>query len=444
MTPVSQKAGFNVVDPGRFDLPANNFTPEIELQIGRRRDRPRRHSRTRFHHLLESVRRSRASSRKSSPPARSANSRRASIPTATARSISSIEVWWSKFHPYSSEPHRAIFDGTRRGLREGGQPAGLDGPRLPPFAPGSCRRRAENDAEARRSGIDPRRVARQRLQVDRRARQLQDRAVAQHAARRRCVGGQWRKGKKWPLELAIVDNKLVAEHSRCNGQPEPMTYRLNAGASRRGETGWRCSNSRRCRAPLAGSTVIDRLDLQGRGAARSSAFSGRTAPARRTLFNMIAGVLPPSGGRILFEGARHHGDEAVGPLPARHRPHLSGPKALHPYERVRERAGRRPCMAATCRWRVPRAKPKRCWQRVGLAHRALTLPAGQLALLDMKQLELAKALAAAAAAAAARRNRRRPDRGRMRDPARHDPRGPSRRRHRSSGSSMSSRRCGGW
>ena len=45
--------------------------------------------------------------------------------------------------------------------------------------------------------------------------------------------------------------------------------------------------------------------------------------------------------------------------------------------------------------------------RVGLAHRAV-VPAGRLAFLDMKQLELAKALALRTAALVARRNRGRP------------------------------------
>jgi branched-chain amino acid transport system substrate-binding protein len=37
------------------------------------------------------------------------------------------------------------------------------------------------------------------------------------------AAGQWRKGKKWPLELVIVDNKLAPDVP-VGGEPEPMTY----------------------------------------------------------------------------------------------------------------------------------------------------------------------------------------------------------------------------
>lgn len=37
------------------------------------------------------------------------------------------------------------------------------------------------------------------------------------------VAGQWRKGKKCPLELVIVD-KSLAPNIPVNGEPEPMPY----------------------------------------------------------------------------------------------------------------------------------------------------------------------------------------------------------------------------
>jgi branched-chain amino acid transport system substrate-binding protein len=39
----------------------------------------------------------------------------------------------------------------------------------------------------------------------------------------KCVAGQWRKGKRWPLELVIVDNTQVPSVP-LQGTPEPMVY----------------------------------------------------------------------------------------------------------------------------------------------------------------------------------------------------------------------------
>jgi len=39
----------------------------------------------------------------------------------------------------------------------------------------------------------------------------------------RCVSGQWRKGKKWPLDPVIVDTNAVP-HVPLGGQPELMKY----------------------------------------------------------------------------------------------------------------------------------------------------------------------------------------------------------------------------
>jgi len=44
-----------------------------------------------------------------------------------------------------------------------------------------------------------------------------------NTAETRCVVGQWRKGKKWPLEFVIVDN-AAAPNVPVGGQPELMSY----------------------------------------------------------------------------------------------------------------------------------------------------------------------------------------------------------------------------
>ena len=118
---------------------------------------------------------------------------------------------------------------------------------------------------------------------------------------------------------------------------------------------------------------------------------GPNGAGKTTLFNMIAGVLAPSRGRIVFGGrditlmkAWDRCRLGIGrtyqiPKPFTH---------MSVFENV--------LAAALHGGKMPLARAKEEAEavllRVGLAHHA-RLPAGQLALLDMKQLELAKALA---------------------------------------------------
>jgi branched-chain amino acid transport system ATP-binding protein len=141
---------------------------------------------------------------------------------------------------------------------------------------------------------------------------------------------------------------------------------------------------------FGGLKVIDRLNL----AVEPGEILGILGPngaGKTTLFNMITGVLPPSGGRVLFEGRDI--------------------TATKPWDRCRLGIGRtyqvpKPfthmsvfenvLVAAVHGGRLSLRHAKHeaeaSLHRTGLAHRA-PLAAGQLALLDSKQLELAKALA---------------------------------------------------
>jgi branched-chain amino acid transport system ATP-binding protein len=141
---------------------------------------------------------------------------------------------------------------------------------------------------------------------------------------------------------------------------------------------------------FGGLSVIDRLDLRVE-AGEILGILGPNGAGKTTLFNMIAGVLPPSGGRILFEGAD------ITALSPWHRCRLGigrtyqTPKPfghMSVFENVLVAAvhGARLSMAEAA------TEAEGVLARTGLAHRALA-PAGRLGLLDMKQLELAKALA---------------------------------------------------
>jgi branched-chain amino acid transport system ATP-binding protein len=141
---------------------------------------------------------------------------------------------------------------------------------------------------------------------------------------------------------------------------------------------------------FGGLIVIDRINFSV-GEGEIVGILGPNGAGKTTLFNMIAGVLSPSSGRILF-GQRD----------------ITGMRA---WDRCRLGIGRtyqvpRPfahmsvfenvLVAATHGGRLSlkraRSEAEAVLGRVGLADRAM-ISAGRLGLLDMKQLELAKALA---------------------------------------------------
>jgi branched-chain amino acid transport system ATP-binding protein len=141
---------------------------------------------------------------------------------------------------------------------------------------------------------------------------------------------------------------------------------------------------------FGGLAVINRLDFTVE-VGEIVGILGPNGAGKTTLFNMIAGVLPVSGGRVLFEGADitrmkpwHRCRLGIGrtyqtPKPFSH---------MSVFENV--------LAAAVHGGRLSKARAavaaESVLRRTGLLGRA-AVPAGQLALLDMKQLELAKAMA---------------------------------------------------
>jgi branched-chain amino acid transport system ATP-binding protein len=141
---------------------------------------------------------------------------------------------------------------------------------------------------------------------------------------------------------------------------------------------------------FGGLRVIDSVDLEV-DHGEILGVLGPNGAGKTTLFNMIAGVLPPSGGRVLYRGrditqmkpwARCRlgiGRTYQVPKPFTH---------MSVFENVLAAA----VHGGNLSLAHGKARADAALARVGLTHRAM-VPAGQLALLDTKQLELAKALA---------------------------------------------------
>jgi branched-chain amino acid transport system ATP-binding protein len=141
---------------------------------------------------------------------------------------------------------------------------------------------------------------------------------------------------------------------------------------------------------FGGLVVIDRLSFKVEQG-EIVGILGPNGAGKTTLFNMIAGVLPPSGGRIVFE------DHDITPMKAWHRCRMGiGRTYQIPKPFTHMSVFENVLAAAVHGGKMPlthaKVEAEAVLERVGLAHHA-RVAAGQLALLDTKQLELAKALA---------------------------------------------------
>jgi branched-chain amino acid transport system ATP-binding protein len=141
---------------------------------------------------------------------------------------------------------------------------------------------------------------------------------------------------------------------------------------------------------FGGLNVIDRLDFTVE-AGEIVGILGPNGAGKTTLFNMIGGVLSPSAGRVIFEGTD------ITPMKAWDRCRLGiGRTYQIPKPFTHMSVFENVLVAAVHGGKLPMTQAKHdaeaILERTGLARRART-PAGQLALIDMKQLELAKALA---------------------------------------------------
>jgi branched-chain amino acid transport system ATP-binding protein len=141
---------------------------------------------------------------------------------------------------------------------------------------------------------------------------------------------------------------------------------------------------------FASLRVIERIDFT----VDSSDILGILGPngaGKSTLFNLIAGVLQPNAGRILLEGR----DITRLPRWDRCRAGIGRTYQIpRPFAQMTVFENVLVAAAHGARLSIPRARREavEVLERTGLSHRSRFL-AGDLGLLDMKQLELAKALA---------------------------------------------------
>jgi branched-chain amino acid transport system substrate-binding protein len=221
MPPVMEKAGFKVVDPGRFDLPASNYTTQIQAfksggaeicltvvpgpdftifwnQCAQQGFRPKALTAGKVSEFPQGV-----------------------YPFGK-RAIGIInEVWWSKFHPYSSsltgQTSMELANAYEAGAKQQASMAlGFRHSLLE--VPIAALKKAQSlDLAAIRDSLRDNPVNSIVGPIDFK------KGPFPNTAETKCVAGQWRKGKKWPLELVIVDN-ANAPNVPIGGQPEIMTY----------------------------------------------------------------------------------------------------------------------------------------------------------------------------------------------------------------------------
>jgi branched-chain amino acid transport system substrate-binding protein len=222
MPPVFKEAGFNLIDPGRFDLPSSDYTPEITKFKAANVDI----AATVIPGPDFTIFWNQCAQQGFKPKIVSAG-KVGEFPQGMYpygnRAINIVtEVWWSRYHPFSS----SLTGQSSRELAEAYEK--------------EAKQQASMALGFRHSLLEVPIAALKMTQ------QLDDPAAIRNAVRDSAfdtivgpidfkkgpfpntsltpiVAGQWRKGTKWPLELVIVDNKLAPEVP-LGGQPEPMPY----------------------------------------------------------------------------------------------------------------------------------------------------------------------------------------------------------------------------
>jgi branched-chain amino acid transport system substrate-binding protein len=222
MPPVFKKAGFTVIDPGRFDLPSSNYTSEITMfkaqnaeicftvipgpdftvfwnQCAQQGYKPKTVQAGKVSEFPQGV-----------------------YPFGDRANNFFSEVWWSKFHPFKSSltgQSSMEFNNEyeQNAKQQGSMGLGFRHSLLE--VPIAALKRAHNidDAASIRDAIRDNSFDTIVGHIDFKT------GPFPNTSETKCVAGQWRKGKKWPLELVIVDNKFEPGVP-VGGEPEVIRY----------------------------------------------------------------------------------------------------------------------------------------------------------------------------------------------------------------------------
>jgi branched-chain amino acid transport system substrate-binding protein len=220
MPPPIKEAGFNIIDPGRFDLPASDYTPEISKFKSEKAE------------IIFTVIPGpdftvfwNQCAQQGFKPKIVTAGKVSEFPQGMYpfgdRAINMVtEVWWSRFHPYSSsltkQSSSELADAYEKDTKQqASMGLGFRHSLLEvPIAALKMTQKLDDPASIRNAVRDnsfetivgP---------VDFKKGPLPNTSLTP------LVAGQWRKSKKWPLELVIVDNQL-APNIPVGGEPEAM------------------------------------------------------------------------------------------------------------------------------------------------------------------------------------------------------------------------------
>ena len=220
MPPPIKAAGFTIVDPGRFDLPANNFDAQISAFKAAGVEAVFTVTPAPEFTVFWNSCAQQGYKPKIVTPGKVAEFPPGVYPFGDRAINFSIEVWWSRFHPFSS----GMTGQTSAELADeyekvSGRQASMGlGFRHALFE-------TAFDTLKRTQDLDKRESVRDAL------RDMDYKSVVgpvnfkkgpfPNTSLTPIVGGQWRKGKKWPLDLIIVDNS-AAKEIPAGGEPEAM------------------------------------------------------------------------------------------------------------------------------------------------------------------------------------------------------------------------------